>query len=81
MSIFERIWLTKYAEKVLKRLPHYFRTNTTTVPNFMVNVLIQVNRKTTVNRGIKHDFPFFNIRKVLREVCSTFPRDLANVNE
>ena len=32
------------------------------------------------NRGIKHDFPFINIRKVPRE-ASTFPRDLANVNE
>ena len=39
--------------------------------------------------GIKHDFPFINICKVPREVenrgrsprFSTFPRDLANVNE
>ena len=27
----------------------------------------------SINRGIKHDFPFINIRKV--------PRDLENVNE
>ena len=42
------------------------------------------------NRGIKHGFPFINIRKVPREVLKTegeargyftFPRDLANVNE
>ena len=40
------------------------------------------------DRGIKHDFPFINIRKAPREVLktegprfSTFPRDLANVNE
>ena len=42
------------------------------------------------NIGIKHDFPFINIRKVPREVLKTegvargfqhFPRDLANVNE
>ena len=42
------------------------------------------------NVGIKHDFPFMNIRKVLREVLKTegeagdfqhLPRDLANVNE
>ena len=42
------------------------------------------------NRGIKHYFPFINIRKVPREVLknrgrspkfSTFPRDLANVND
>ena len=40
--------------------------------------------------GIKHDFPFINIRKVPREVLKTegeargfqhLPRDLANVNE
>ena len=46
--------------------------------------------KLFVNRGIKHDFPFINIRKVPREVLITkgeaggfqhFPRDLANVNE
>ena len=43
------------------------------------------------NIGIKHDFPFINIRKVPREVLKTeggcalgfqhLPRDLANVNE
>ena len=41
------------------------------------------------NRRIKHDFPFINICRVPREVLktegetrfSTFPRDLANVNE
>ena len=42
------------------------------------------------NRGIKHDFPFFNICKVRMEVLKTegeargfqhFPSDLANVNE
>ena len=42
------------------------------------------------NIGTKHDFPFINIRKVLREVLKTeceargfqhLPRDLANVNE
>ena len=42
------------------------------------------------NTGIKHDFPFINIRKVPREVLKTdgealgfqhFPRDLANVSE
>ena len=42
------------------------------------------------NIGIKHDFPFINIRKVSREVLKTegeargfqhLPRDLANVNE
>ena len=41
------------------------------------------------NRGIKHDFPFINIRNIPREVLktegeargSTFPRDLANVKE
>ena len=40
--------------------------------------------------GIKHDFPFINMRKVPREVLKTkgeargfqhLPRDLANVNE
>ena len=40
--------------------------------------------------GVKHDFPFINIRKVPREVLKTkgeprdfqhLPRDLANVNE
>ena len=43
-----------------------------------------------MNIGIKHDFPFINIREVLREVLKTegkvrgfqhLPRDLANVNE
>ena len=43
-----------------------------------------------VNIGIKHDFPFINIRKVPREVLKTegeargfqhLPWDLANVNE
>ena len=43
-----------------------------------------------INIGIKHDFPFINIRKVPREVLKTegeaqgfqhLPRDLANVNE
>ena len=43
-----------------------------------------------INRGIKHDFPFINIRNIPREVLITegkprgfqhFPRDLANVNE
>ena len=43
-----------------------------------------------VNREIKHDFPFINIRNVPREVLITegeargfqrFHRDLANVNE
>ena len=27
--------------------------------------------KTNINRGIKHDFPFINIRKVPREVLKT----------
>ena len=31
------------------------------------------------NRGIKHDFPFINICKVLREVLKT--EGVANVNE
>ena len=43
-----------------------------------------------LNIGIKHDFPFINIRKVPREVLKTegeargfrhLARDLANVNE
>ena len=39
------------------------------------------------NIGIKHDFPFINIRKVPRGMLKTedsfqhLPRDLANVNE
>ena len=45
---------------------------------------------TSSNIGIKHDFPFINIRKVLREVLKTedeargfqhLPRDLATINE
>ena len=53
-----------------------------------INVLSKI--KESNNRGIKHDFPFINICKVPREVLktegeargfSTFPRDLANVNE
>ena len=45
---------------------------------------------TSPNIGIKHDFPFINIRKVPREVLKTegeargfqhLPRHLANVNE
>ena len=34
-----------------------------------------------LNRGVKHGFPFINIRKVPREVFSTLPRDLANINK
>ena len=50
------------------------------------SLFVQVN----FNRGIKHDFPFINIRKVPRVVLKTedeargfltFPMDLANVNE
>ena len=46
--------------------------------------------KLAFNIGIKHDFPFINIRKVPREVLKTegeargfqhLPRDLAHVNE
>ena len=46
--------------------------------------------KIMLNTGIKHDFPFINIRKVPREVLKTegeargfqhLPRDLGNVNE
>ena len=32
-------------------------------------------------RGIKHDFPFVNIRKVPREVFKTEGFTFANVNE
>ena len=44
----------------------------------------------SINIGIKHDFPFINIRKVPREVLKTegeargfqhIPRDIAYVNE
>ena len=47
-------------------------------------------RALAIDIGIKHDFPFINIRKVPREVLKTegeargfqhLPRDLANVNE
>ena len=48
------------------------------------------SRHLKVYIGIKHDFPFINIRKAPREVLKTegeargfqhLPRDLANVNE
>ena len=48
------------------------------------------SNRSDFNIGIKHDFPFINIRKVPREVLKTegeargfqhLPRDLANVNE
>ena len=34
-------------------------------------ILVKDNLKFIFNRGIKHDFPFINIRKVPREVLKT----------
>ena len=57
----------------------------------MFGVCVGVSDKITeCNIGIKHDFPFINIRKVSSEVLKTegeargfqyLPRDLANVSE
>ena len=58
------------------------------VPHEMKSMLLENLLKFII--GIKHDFPFINIRKVPREVLKTegeargfqhLPRDLANVNE
>ena len=53
-------------------------------------IFLTKSNRPDFNIGIKHDFPFINIRKVPREVLKTegeargfqhLPRDLANVNE
>ena len=60
----------------------YGQTNKQTdKPKAICSPLFQSwGHKIFVNRGIKHVFSFINIRKV-RPRSSTFPRDLANVNE
>ena len=60
------------------------KTNFYTIP--ILHLLQRLNLGfATIIRGIKHNFPFINIGKVLREVLKTegeaFQRDLANVNE
>ena len=56
---------------------------------FVINITA-MQRALLYNIGIKHNFPFINIRKVPREVLKIegkargfqhLPRDLANVNE
>ena len=56
----------------------------------IVKLILTIKSQIDCNMGIKHDFPFINIRKVPRELLKTedeargiqhLPRDLANVNE